>query len=110
MEFTELFEKAKIAFGKADISGITGKLAYQFDITDENGGTFFVEIKNGCLRIEPHAYNDRDVKFTLSSASFEKMLARKLNSAVAYATGKLKIEGELGKALELKKLLGSLDD
>ena len=106
MAFNELFKKAKAAFSKADPGVIKGKLAYQFDITGEGGGTFYVEIKDGAINIEPFDYHDRDVKLTLSVANFEKMLERKLNSALAFSTGKLKIEGDIGKALELKKLLG----
>jgi len=106
MEFNELFGKTKEAFGRADTSGIDGKLAYQFDLTGKNGGTFYAEVKDGVLNVEPYEYYDRDVKFTLSAGNFEKMLAGKLNSTLAFTTGKLKIDGEIGKALELKKLLG----
>lgn len=106
MSFNELFEKIKAAFGNADTSGIQGKLAFQFDITGEGGGTFYAEVKDGVLSVEPYEYNDRDVKFTISVANFGKMIEGKLDSVMAYTTGKLKIDGDIGKALELKKLLG----
>ena len=106
MEFKELFTKAKETFSKADVSSVTGKLAYQYDITGEKGGSFYIEIKDGIMNIEPFEYDDRDVKFTISPENFIKQLEGKLNSSIAYTTGKLKIEGDLGKALMLKNMLG----
>jgi len=107
MEFNKLLEKTRATFIGADISGVSGKLAYQFDLTGNGSGTFYAEVKDGVLSIEPYEYIDRDVKFTLSATDFEKLLKGTLDAERAYATGKLKIEGDIGKALELKKLLGN---
>lgn len=107
MGFNELFAKAKEIFMKVDTTCINGKLAFQFDLTGETGGTFYVEIKEGVISVEPYEYNDRDAKFILSTENFAKMLDGKLNSVMAYTLGQLKIEGDIGKALELKKLLGN---
>ena len=107
MEFNEIFAKAKEIFGKADVSNVHEKLAYQYDLIGDNGGTFYIEIKDGTINIELYEYHDRDVKFTISPENFLKQLEGKLNSTIAYTTGKLKIEGDLGKAIRLKDLLGS---
>ena len=106
MQFSTLFKKVKTGFSKADTSGINGKLAYQFDLTGDGGGTFYAEVKDGVLSVEPFEYYDRDVRFTLSVENFLKMLEGKLDTGAAYGSGELQIEGDIGKALELKKLLG----
>ena len=46
--------------------------------------------------------------FTLSTADFGKMFAGKLKPTTAFMTGKLKIEGNMGKAMSLEKLMGKL--
>ena len=48
---------------KADVSGIGEHLAFQFDITGEGQGTFYAEVKEGKLYVEPYEYYDRDAIF-----------------------------------------------
>ena len=95
----ELREKAA-AF---DASSYEGFLALQITLSDL-GQPFYVEIKNGKLSIEPYEYTDRQANMILSSANFKKMINGKLNSVLAFTTGKLKIEGDIEKAKELKQL------
>lgn len=105
MIFEEIFEKVKEHFMNADISGVNKHLAFQFNITGEGAGTFYAEIKDGKLSVEPYDYHDRDVMFTATADTYFKLAAGKMNPILAYSTGKLKIDGDLGKALELQKLL-----
>ena len=60
MTFEAFFEKVKEAFKDADASGVTEHLAYQFNITGEAEGIFYVEVKDGKLYVEPYDYHDRD--------------------------------------------------
>ena len=46
-----------------------------------------------------------DVTFTMTSDMFVSMFAGKLNPTTAFMTGKLKLKGELGKAMKLEKLM-----
>ena len=77
----------------------------QINLTGQAAGTFYVEIKGGNLAIEPYEYRDRDVEITISSENFQKLIEGKLDPVAAFTFGKLKAQGDLGKALELKKLL-----
>ena len=47
MTYEEFFKKVKEAFADADVSGMTEHLAYQFNITGEAEGIFYVEVKIG---------------------------------------------------------------
>ena len=49
--------------------------------------------------------HDRDVLLTISDKDFWKIVEKKLDPVVAFTFGKLKAQGDLGKALELKKLI-----
>lgn len=104
MTYEELVEKARQTYGKADASSIEGHLAYQFNITGEAEGAFYLEISDGQIKIEPYEYYDRDVLFTMTAKTLIKLGTGALDPVLAYTTGKLKVEGSLDKALLLKKL------
>merc|ERR1711892_932990 len=46
--------------------------------------------------------------FTLTSANFGKMFAGKLKPTAAFMSGRLKISGNMGKAMKLEKLMGKM--
>merc|ERR1712181_86973 len=81
---------------------------YSFKVTDENTDSF-LDLKNGagaCGQGEsPVAV---DASFKMSSANFGKMFAGKLKPTAAFMTGRLKIEGNMGKAMKLEKLMGQM--
>lgn len=105
MEFKEFFTEVRERFITRDISGISGRLAIQVNLTGEAAGVFYIEVKDGRLAIEPYSYNDRDVAITISTDNFRKLIDNKLDPVLAFTTGRLKAEGDLGKALELKKFI-----
>lgn len=106
MTFAEFFAQAKAKMSKADISGISEDLAFQFNITGEEAGVFYVEIKNGRLSIEPYDYHDRDAAITCSADTLTKLMSGKMDPIMAFTLHKIKIDGRLDKALLLKQLLG----
>ena len=110
MTYEELVEKARQTYGRADASGIEGHLAYQFNITGEAEGAFYLEISDGQIKIEPYEYYDRDVLFTMSAKTLIKLGTGALDPVLAYTTGKLKVQGSLDKALLLKKLTVPADE
>ena len=87
-----------------DASGYKGFLAVQVTLSDLNE-PFYVEIKNGRLSIEPYEYADRQANLLISSDNFLKLINGKINPVLAFATGKLKIKGDVGKATELAEML-----
>ena len=40
--------------------------------------------------------------------NFQKMFAGKLKPTTAFMTGKMKLEGDMGKAMKLEKLMGKM--
>ncbi len=105
MTFEELFAKVKNQIKDADVSNIGGKLAFEFNITGEGEGIFYAEVKDGKLSVEPYNYNDKDVKFTVSADNFIKIIQGKLDPVAAFTLGKLKIDGDIQKALMLKEII-----
>ena len=109
MTYEELVEQARQTYGRADASGIDGHVAYQFNITGEAEGAFYLEVSDGKVNIEPYEYFDRDVLFTTTAETLIKIAMGKLDPVWAYTTGKLKVQGSIEKALLLKELSVSED-
>lgn len=106
MTYEEFFAKVKEKFMDADASGIKEHLAYQFNITGEAEGIFYVEVKDGELYVEPYDYYDRDAMFTASAENLMKIAEGKLDPVLAVTLKKLKVEGDIDKALKLKGIIG----
>lgn len=105
MTYEEIVTKVRETIKDADVSKIKEHLAYQFNITGEGEGAFYVEVKEGELFIEPYEYYDRDAIFICTAEVLFKMISGKLDPIAAFTIGKLKVEGDLGKALMLKEFI-----
>ena len=105
MTYADFFTKMKSEFMEADVSDITEHLAYQFNITGEGEGIFYVEVKEGELHVEPYEYYDRDAMFICQAKTLKKIASGKLDPILAFTTGKLKVEGSIDKALRLKEIV-----
>lgn len=104
MTYEELVQKAKEIYEIADASKVKEHLAIQFNITGEAEGIFYLEIADGKVHIEPYEYFDRDVIVITNADTLIKIAEGKLGLETAYLTGKIKAEGNLGKALLLKEV------
>lgn len=105
MTYADLFAEIKGKFLEADISDVQEHLAFQFNIVGEGSGIFYVEAKEGKLYIEPYEYYDRDAMFTATGEIFIKIAEGKLDPVMAFTMQKLKVEGNIEKALKLKELI-----
>ena len=103
MTYADMFSKVKGMMMEADVSTVNEHLAYQFNITGEAEGIFYAEVKEGKLYVEPYEYYDRDAIFTCSAETLFKINEGKLDPVLAVTLGKLKVEGNIDKALYLKK-------
>ncbi|MBQ9990498.1 MAG: SCP2 sterol-binding domain-containing protein [Lachnospiraceae bacterium] len=106
MNYAEFFQEIKSKFAGTDVSDIHEHLAFQFNIEDsEAGGIFYVEVKDSQLHIEPYEYYDRHAIFTASPEVFRKIAEGKVDPVEEFAIHKLKVEGDLDKALKLKEII-----
>ena len=107
MTYAEMFAKVKGMLMDADVSDIHEHLAYQFNITGEAEGIFYAEVKEGQLYVEPYEYFVRDAMFTCTAETLFKLAEGKTDPVLAFTIGKLKVEGNIDKALRLKDLIDS---
>ena len=104
MTHEELVTTVREKMTNIDVSGVQF-LAIQVNITGKDSGVFYIEIKDGRASVEPYDYHDRSCALTIDQANFLKLINGKLDPVAAYTLGKLKVDGDLGKALEFSKLL-----
>ena len=105
MSYEQIVQEVRQRFSGTDVSGITDHLAYQFNITGEGAGSFYVEVKEGKLYIEPYEYYDRDAIFTCNADTLFKIIKGKTDPVAAFTLQKLKVDGDIGKALRLKDII-----
>lgn len=84
---------------------------YHFEVKGGEAGTWFLDLKSGAGRCgKGNGGVQPDAILTMESKNFFDMFSGKLKPASAFMTGKLKITGDLQKAMKLEKLMGSLKE
>lgn len=82
---------------------------YQFNVKGKEEGVWHIDLKNGdgsCGQGEPKS--PPDATLTMDGANFADMFAGKLKPTTAFMMGKLKIAGDIQKAMKLEKMMKSL--
>lgn len=102
MTFDDLLAKTREIASSLDASG-TDFLAVQVNLKE--GGILYVEVKDGAITVEPYEYNDRNCAIAINMKNYDKLLDGKLDPVVAFTMRKLKVDGDVGKALEFANLL-----
>ncbi len=105
LTYEQVVEAFRERFKNTDVSSVSGTLAFQINIVGKPEGIFYVEIKNGEIHIEPYEYYDRNAILIASADNLIKLINGKLDPVAAFTLGKLKVEGDIGSALELIKFL-----
>nr|CAD7579983.1 unnamed protein product [Timema californicum] len=83
--------------------------SFLFVVKGDEEGTWFVDLKSGkgsAGKGKPPS--GPDATLTMNEKDLFDMFTGKLKPAGAFMTGKLKISGDLQKALKLEKLMGML--
>ncbi len=105
LTYEQVVEAFRERFKNTDVSSVEGTLAFQINIVGKPEGIFYVEIKDGEIHIEPYEYYDRNAILIASADNLIKLINGKLDPVMAFTLGKLKVEGDIGAALELIKFL-----
>ncbi|KAF3423409.1 hypothetical protein E2986_03210 [Frieseomelitta varia] len=92
----------------SDLVNKTGAI-FQFNVKGNEAGTWFLDLKTGqgsAGRGEPS--QSPDATLTMDSDNFFAMFSGKLKPTSAFVLGKLRISGDLQKAMKLEKLMNLL--
>ncbi len=97
-----IFENIEGAFQPDKASGVD--VVFQFKISGDTGGNWFVAVKDGACECLEGAHDSPTTTILMSDEDFVNMISGKLNAMQAYTSGKLKIEGDLMKSQLIEKL------
>lgn len=102
-----LFQKIEKSLNEELVQKVNA--IYHFEVKGSEAGTWYINLRDGsgaCGKgdggVKP------DTTLTMESKHFFDMFAGKLKASSAFMTGKLRITGDLQKAMKLEKLMGKL--
>lgn len=104
MTYEELVKQVQEAYADADASRVKEHLAIQFNVEGEAAGAFYLEVAQGKVIVQPYEYHDRDALVTTKAATLRDIAEGKLDVVKAFLTGRIKVEGNVGKAALLKEI------
>ena len=84
MTYEEIVANVKEAYASADASKVSEHVAFQFNITGEGEGAFYVEIKDGKINVEPYEYHDRDILVTANADTIIGLANGKIDPVKAF--------------------------
>lgn len=82
---------------------------FHFTVKGKEAGSWFLDLKSGSGRCgKGESGVSADATLTMDSDHFFDMFTGKLKATTAFMSGKLKIKGDMTKAMKLEKLMSSL--
>jgi putative sterol carrier protein len=96
----EFFDTLESRVDPAKTAGMNN--SYVFDI--EGAGTWKVDVRDGTVDVTEGG-GDADATIRASEETFSAIASGEQNPTTAYMTGKIKIDGDMGAALKLQKLV-----
>ena len=104
MTFEKAFEAIKKKFVNADASK-TDNFAVQITFADEDcGGTFYAEVKDGVLHVEPYDYHDNNAALTITKGALLGFLGKRMSLEKAISEVGA-VYGDVDKIENLRKLV-----
>ncbi|MFH1487449.1 MAG: SCP2 sterol-binding domain-containing protein [Pseudomonadota bacterium] len=98
----EVFDKIAGNFNAGAAKGMDA--IFQFDISGEGGGNWFVEVKDTMCRVQEGSHSDPTVSLAMSGETWLAVVNRELNAVQAFMTGKLKVRGDIMLAQRIPEL------
>lgn len=81
---------------------------YQFDLSGDEGGQYVVTVREGSCRITEGLHDDPHVTLAMAGEDCIKVLNGQISGAAAAMSGRIRISGDIGLALQLKALFPSV--
>jgi putative sterol carrier protein len=79
---------------------------YQFDITGDGGGKWYVKIADGSVDVGEGEIEAPNITLTTDAATWLDIVNGKTSGQTAFLLGKLKIQGDMSLAMKLTSVFG----
>lgn len=100
----EIFTHLDEGFQPAKAEGVDA--VFQFNLTGDNGGQYWVKVKDQQFESEKGEHPDPTMVLTSSADDYIAMVNGELNPMTAFMQGKVKVKGDMGLALKLQSMFG----
>jgi putative sterol carrier protein len=102
---TDIFGEIDAAL-KADPDRVAGLTAtYQFDLSGDDGGQFFITMRDGTGEAGEGAAEEPNITISMTASDFVDVRSGRLDPTMAFMGGRLKIKGDMGLAMKLQSVL-----
>ena len=81
---------------------------YQFDLSGAQGGQYILTIREGACQVAEGMHADPHVVLSMAGEDCIKILMGQLSGPAVAMSGRLKISGDIGLAMQLKAFFPSL--
>lgn len=110
MTYEKIFADVRKVYSKADKKKLDDDFAFQFNITGEGEGIFYVAFRGGMLEVAPYDYVDKNATLYATGEDFIRLAHAKFTLEEALKEGYIHIDGDSELACVLNKLAGSSSD
>ena len=81
---------------------------YQFDLSGTQGGQYILTIREGACQVAEGMHADPQVVLSMAGEDCIKILKGQLSGPAVAMSGRLKISGDIGLAMQLKALFPTI--
>jgi putative sterol carrier protein len=83
---------------------------YQFDLSGAHGGHYVVTIREGACQVKEGRHEDPHVILSMAGEDCVKVLKGELSGPAAAISGRIRISGDMGLAMQLRALFPSISE
>jgi putative sterol carrier protein len=83
---------------------------YQFDLSGAQGGQYVVTIREGACQVKEGRHDDPHVVLSMAGEDCVKVLNGELSGPAAAMSGRIRISGDMGLAMQLRALFPGIGD